>query len=447
MTDSINDVLYRVFRQTFSFTLDYLYTLLILGLFLGFVWYFYPERVKRAGSWVVLILLVWVQMRVLGTVSKETVRRLEMQRHSPYTTVSAAAGGDTVQYAPSAAFEEITTRSQKLTFSDERFEAVGLTALPGWNGYDSYYSDAVIAVEDKLERTPHATFVKRDLTYSYFHPIDFDDSLVALKLDFVPDSTAYHSTFEATYRFRNPRIEKTKVRFTFPLPAQSGTLTDFQMSVNGEESDTQWEGEVEAGQEVEVKVCYRNYGRRSWTYSPTQQRASVRNLRLDLISDNSQIKFRRDSLFPTTEGSGKWSWSLKDVITSQDICVVFPSASKVESVAKLFTFGPLALLTFALMPALLGFATPGRAALSSVAYGSGLTLASYLCTEHSLFLSTALGCGVGVGLGLWILGRRCWPLALLFWLVPLTFSWPGCTGLALTAGGMVALPLVARTLG
>ena len=447
MTDSINDVLYRVFRQTFSFTLDYLYTLLILGLFLGFVWYFYPERVKRAGSWVVLILLVWVQMRVLGTVSKETVSRLEMQRHSPYTTVSAPAGGDTVQYAPSAAFEEITTRSQTLTFSDERFEAVGLTALPGWNGYDSYYSDAVIAVEDKLERTPHATFVKRDLTYSYFHPIDFDDSLVALKLDFVPDSTAYHSTFEATYRFRNPRIEKTKVRFTFPLPAQSGTLTDFQMSVNGEESDTQWEGEVEAGQEVEVKVCYRNYGRRSWTYSPTQQRASVRNLRLDLISDNSQIKFRRDSLFPTTEGSGKGSWSLKDVITSQDICVVFPSASKVESVAKLFTFGPLALLTFALMPALLGFATPGRAALSSVAYGSGLTLASYLCTEHSLFLSTALGCGVGVGLGLWILGRRCWPLALLFWLVPLTFSWPGCTGLALTAGGMVALPLVARTLG
>ena len=78
MTDSINDVLYRVFRQTFSFTLDYLYTLLILGLFLGFVWYFYPERVKRAGSWVVLILLVWVQMRVLGTVSKETVSRLEM---------------------------------------------------------------------------------------------------------------------------------------------------------------------------------------------------------------------------------------------------------------------------------------------------------------------------------------------------------------------------------
>ena len=447
MTDSINDVLYRVFRQTFSFTLDYLYTLLILGLFLGFVWYFYPERVKRAGSWLVLILLVWVQMRVLGTVSKETVGRLEMQRHSPYTTVSAPAGGDTVQYAPSAAFEEITTRSQTLTFSDERFEAVGLTALPGWNGYDSYYSDAVIAVEDKLERTPHATFVKRDLTYSYFHPIDFDDSLVALKLDFVPDSTAYHTRFEATYRFRNPRIEKTRIRFTFPLPAQSGTLTDFQMSVNGEKSDTQWEGEVEAGQEVEVKVSYRNYGRRSWTYSPTQQRASVRNLKLDLTSDNSQIKFRRDSLFPTTEGSGKWSWSLKDVITSQDICVVFPSASKVESVSKLFAFGPLALLTFALMPALLGFTTPGRAALSSVAYGSGLTLASYLCTEHSLFFSTALGCGLGVGLGLWILGRRCWPLALLFWLVPLTFSWPGCTGLALTAGGMVALPLVARTLG
>lgn len=439
MTESLIQALYAVFRPTLCFVLDQLYPLLFLGCLLGVAGYYFPRRVRRVGEWAAALLLLWLMVLVMNGVSRQTTRRLTLQKYSPHTTVSAPSGGETLQYSPTAAYEEIVTRKQSLTFSDERFESVGLQALPGWNGADSYYSDAVIDVKDSLERTPHATFVNRELTYSVYHPIEFEDSIVSVKLDFVPQSVAYQALYEATYRFRNPLKTKTKVRFTFPLPADSGTLTDFKLTVNGQPSDTTWEGDLEAEGACEVKVSYHNFGRGSWTYSPTHQRDKVRNLKLCVTSDNSLIKFRRDSLYPTEEGSHQWRWCLKDVITSQDICVVFPSASKLETVSKFMAFSPLAVLGFAFVPLSTGLAGPRKTGLATLAYGMGMVFTSYLCTEHSLLFSTLVGCTLGAGLALRLLGKHAWPVVLLFWLVPLTFSWPGYTGLFLTVAGMVGL--------
>lgn len=442
MIESLTHIVYRMIAQVVHFVGAHLYFVTLLLALAYLAHRQAPERVCRAMAWGGLALLLWGQVQVLGAVARQTDERLKQRQNSPYTTVSAPAGGDTVQYAPSAAYEEIVTREQSLTFSDKMFQAVGLSALPGWNGYRTYSPESVREVNDRLERTAHATFVKRRIVHSIFHPIAFDDSLLSVKLDFVPNSVAYRADFQATYRFRNPSRERTLVRFTFPLPAQSGTLSDFKMTVNGEAAQTRWEGELEPGQTVEVVVGYRNFGRRSWTYSPTRRRESISNLRLALASSNSQLKFRRDSLFPTQEGSGKWTWSLRDVITSQDICVIFPTPSKRQTVIKLLRFSPLALLGFAALLGWLVPARPERLALATASYGGGLILTSYLCTDFTVFQATLLGGGLGAALVVSTLGRRSWPLALLSWLLPMAFAWPGMTGMAVTAGFMASVPLL-----
>ena len=446
MTRRLDSTFALMFDQLLTFGLDHLYLSIALAAGLALLWRYHPRGPKTILLFFGLPLLLWVEISVLNVIRQDTHQRMVERENSPYTTVDSPSGGDTRQYAPTAAFEEVTTRQESLTFSDQMFQRVGLEALPGWNGTRWHRSQGIKKIEDRLERTPHATFLKRDIVFSNFRPIAFDLSKIDLKLDFVPDSVAYQADFKAEYLFTNPLSKPAKLRFNFPLPSGSGTLSEFRVTVNGESSSASWEGLVDAGEQVRVNVHYQNLGKRSWSYRPTGQRDSISKLDLHLISDNRLIKFRRNSLFPTSSESGHWEWSLRDVITSQDISLVFPSASKREAVIRLLQVAPLALMSYFLL--LFFWETPDerRLALATLAYSGGFLLTGYLSTYLPLTLATLAGCSMGAALPICWRGRRAVLPGILGCLVPVAFCWPGSTGLSLGVLGLATLVLFAHRL-
>ncbi len=397
---------------------------------------FDPKPAARSAQFAVLGVLVLLQLRLLGVLGDATVDRLQARDNAVYASVADQAGGETVQYAPSASYQERTSREQTLTFAQSALQVEGLTALPGWNGLDMEPVDHILAVRDRLEETPHATLVRRSIDFQRYLPLPLDDSLLALNLDFVPSSTAYQADFQASYSFRNPLQKPAVLRFRFPFPEDSGTLRDFQMTVNGRPSPPEWEGEVEAGGQVQVKVAYQHRGRRSWTYSPTSQREAIGHLKFGLNSDNSGIRFRRDSLFPNSSAGDTWTWDLDDVITSQDISLDFPATPKPELVRKTLTFAPLGLLLYLGALALVIGGKPRTLLQASLCYAGGVALASYLWTFLAFGWGLFWGGTVGCGLGLWCAGRGALGPAVLGWLTWLAFAWPGWTGLLLTGLGL-----------
>lgn len=400
---------------------------------------FDPKPAARGAQFAVLGVLVFLQAQVLSSLSQTTLERFDDRHNALYATAADQAGDDTVQYAPSASYQELSTREETLMLSNHALQIEGLSALPGWNGIGLEPSQHILAVRDRLEETPHATLVRRSIDFQRYLPLALESSLMTLALDFVPNSVAYQAKFSALYTFQNPLPTKSVLRFTFPLPDDSGTLQNFEMLVNGKRCGTEWEGEVEPQGKVEVKVSYDNRGRRSWSYSPTHRREAIGNLSLALTSDNSRIVFRKDSLFPQSQDSGSWDWNLQNVITSQDISLFFPTTPKKELVEKTLSFAPLGSLLYLAALALTMGPRPRVLLPATLAYGGGVVLASYLWTFFSFEWGLFWGGTVGCLLGLWICGRQGLSPVLLGWLTWLAFGCPGYTGLLLTSLGLLLL--------
>ena len=119
---------------------------------------------------------------------------------------------------------------------------------------------------------------------------------------------------------------------------------------------------------------------------------------------NEVAKFARYSLPPTQSarslGSSTLTWNLKDVITAQDVSMTFSSASLRETLAKLYSFAPLALLLAAVFGAVWAWlrglrAAPAQLALAVLAVLSGLTLGgvsmNYLLVGWAGLIGSAVG--------------------------------------------------------
>ncbi|MGE0490379.1 MAG: hypothetical protein AB7S38_14315 [Vulcanimicrobiota bacterium] len=436
MTKQLEHTLTSFLMACWSWTLAHPGLLLLLVAIILLWRRLEPQAAARLLRWSALTVVLVVLVKLLVSVGWATLDRFDQSRNALYSTGQTDSGQDTIQYAPSAAVEEIATRQQSLYFSPRAFEMSGLAALPGWNGQDVVESPSIIDIEDRLEQSGQTTWVRRKLVFRSYLGVPLELSDLKLDLRFVPDSVAYQSHFQASYLFHNPLDRKARLRFNFPLPLNSGTLNDFQMTVNGEKSPAIWEGEVEAGGQVKVEVSYRNRGRRSWTYSPTQQRASIGQLTLKLTSDNQEIKFRRDSLFPTDGSAGDWHWKLSDVITSQDISLFFPTTSKRERMARVLEFAPLGMVLLLVLAMMVKEHDPGRLALLALTYAGSLVLTSYLWTYLGFTAAVTLGALVGAGVTAATQQNRLLVAAFALWLC---FCWSGQTGLLLTVAGLGAL--------
>ena len=246
----------------------------------------------------------------------------------------------------------------------------------------------------------------------------------------------YNGVFDGQYAFVNPLSTPATVRFAFPLPRGSGTLSGFTMTINGQTYSAAdltdisvWEGQVAGGAIVTVRVVYRHQGSRGWSDDLSQRREPVKSFDLTIRADQP-AKFQRYSLFPTSvdrsalRGSQTLRWNLQNAITAQNVAVVFEQGSLRETFAKLHHFTPLSLL----LGLSLGFVVGG-------------VLTGYLNPVLAELLGAALG------LGLLSLRRTYLLPFLLVVLVPLTFLSVGNAGLLLGLLAVVTLVTLLRSSG
>ena len=203
------------------------------------------------------------------------------------------------------------------------------------------------------------------------------------------------------------------------------------------------------------------FGARSWSYQLGQRREAIKFFALNITTDRP-AKFQRYTLFPTRQtrsalsGQQTLSWQLQDVITAQDVAVVFAQGSLRETLGKVGAIKPAAVALAALL--CLAWAWTGRnsprplplrplpLAAAVLGLSVGYTLGGVLSAYISVPRAETAGALAGLGLALLALGRT---LGRTLWLplalgaaVPLAFLTGGHAGLLLTLLAALILALL-----
>lgn len=428
-------------------------------------------RLPIVGRWALAALAVGAGT-VLLRISRQAVdTRLSTQQSARYANAADPDGGQTVQSAPRVTYLELSKYTRSITLPPDVYARIQVNN--GWENLLPYFSPQVGGtVKDLAEGfTPQGSGKNRTLVYSREvtlqteQPVNLDSSKVTTDLGFVDPAggrgTYYNASFNAEYSFSNPNDVPSTMRFAFPLPTGSGTLSNFKLTVDGKEfrasdlvNGSIWEGEVAAKGSVKVQVSYRNQGARSWSYQLGQRREAIKFFNLTINADRP-AKFQRYTLFPTRQsgnaisGMNTLQWQLQDVITAQDVSVVFTQGSIRETLGKVGFIKPFAVLLAALLT--LAWAWTRRQTvqplpLAGAALGLalGFTLGGVLTAYLPVLVAELLGALAGAALAYFALGGRyLLPLALAA-VVPLAFLTGGHAGLLLTLLAVVALVLLLR---
>jgi hypothetical protein len=424
-------------------------------------------RLPLLGRWALVALAVGAGALALNVTRRAVDARLGAQQSARYANAADPDGGQTTQQAPRASLLTTTTYTRSIELPDEIYTVLQING--GWEKLLPYFGNPTgVTVQDLQEgftRRGDTLTYTRDVTLQTEQPVNLDTSKVTADLKFVDPAggrgTYYNAVFNADYTFTNPQAEAATLRFAFPLPDGSGTLSGFKLTVNGQAfraSDLAggsiWTGEVAAGQTVRVNVTYRHQGAKGWSYLLGQRRESVKNFDLTINADRP-AKFQRYTLFPTSQTRSALGtaqvlrWQLQDVITAQDVAVVFTQGSLRETLGKLGLVGPLAVLLAALLCG--AWAGSRRLKLlplplagAVLGLSLGLVLGGVLTFYLPVLLAQLLGVLAGLALAITALGRRYLvPLALAA-VIPLVFLSGGHASLLLVLLAGVTLVLFLR---
>lgn len=424
---------------------------------------------RRFGAvWLWPLLALLAGVLALNLASDLIAHRVSSELGARTVNRADPEGSPTVQSAPTATYLVTRTYTRTLLLPPELLRRVGEQGVGVLAPYlTDPSSDNILKLVDRFRRSGGDVVFTREAIQISEAPIRFDASNVGVSLRFQEaggHGQYYNADFDAKYSFQNPTAEAVTARFRFPLPGGSGTLTNFRVTVNGQEltaaqltGGTQWQGELTPNQKVVVRVTYRHQGARGWSYALAGRREPVRNFDLRLSTDRP-AKFLRYSLYPTSVQRnllgqpGAFRWTLPDALTAQDIALSFGTSSARETVVKFFRFAPLTLLLAAAFTPVWVRSRrltlrPGPAALASLGIVAGLGLGGVLMSYLPLGLAGLIGAAVAGALGLRALGPAFWPPVLLAALAPLAFLTGGHAGLLLALAAALALALLIFTPG
>ncbi|MHA0041726.1 hypothetical protein [Deinococcus sp. PEB2-63] len=415
-------------------------------------------RAPQLGGWALAALLLGGALLVLNVSRRAVDARIAAQQSARYANAADPDGGQTVQTAPRASLVENRTYTRSLLLPNDVATRVSVNnSLDGLLPYLGSPGDTVQDLRENFTRTPEGLRYTREVVMQSERPLDFDRSVVRADLRFVEPAggrgTYYTAAFQASYRFRNPLSTTATLRFAFPLPGGSGTLSGFTLTVNGQAlsasdllNGSVWEGQVPAGGSVDVQVAYAHQGSRAWSYQ-LSRREAIKDLDVTVTADRP-AKFQRYSLFPTSQtrpalgGPATLRWQLKNAVTAQDVAVVFTQGSVRETLIKVHLTQGLAVVLAALLIPL--WAVTRRTPLAPLTLGGallglalGFTLGGVLTAYLPLLLAEILGSLLGAALAWVILGgprqARTPRLPLLASAaLPLAFLTGGHAGLILT---------------
>lgn len=425
-------------------------------------------RLPFLGRWGLVALAVGVGALATSVTRRAVDARMGAQLNARYANAADPAGGETVQTAPRVSLLTTRTYTRTLVLPADVYARLNLNG--GWETLLPYLGGAggqsVQDLREGFTRRGRNLVYTRDVTLQTEEPLGLDTTRAHADLRFVNPAggrgTYYNATFTADYTFTNPREKASPVRFVFPLPYGSGTLSGFRLTVNGRAyraSDlgggSVWEGVIGAGQTVRVNVTYRHQGSRGWSYRLADRREPLRNLDLT-VTANRPAKFERYSLYPTSAeraafgGPQTLRWQLQDVITAQNVAVVFAQGSVREMLAKIGLVQPPTLVLAALLAVLWAGRRrlplpPLRLAGALLGLSVGFVLGGVLTAYLPPVVAVPLGALLGAAFGVMVLGRAyLFPLAAAA-LVPLAFLAVGHAGLLLTLLAAVTLGVLFLT--
>ncbi|WP_424950202.1 hypothetical protein [Deinococcus sp.] len=433
----------------------------------------FHESVRWVGArglflsrWALALLALGISVLAIDIAHRSVETRFGSQINARYTNSADPNTSETVQQGPSATYLTERTYTRTLVIPPDLLRVVrreGVQVLAPYLQDPS--SDNIVRLRDRFTRSGQDVVFSREATLQTQQYITLDKSKVSADMNFVDAAggrqSYYNASFAAQYSFRSPLKVPATIRFAFPLPRGSGTLSDFTMTVNGLpytaadlSGGSVWEGLVPPGASVDVRVTYKHQGSKGWNYDLSQRREPVKNFDLSIRTDQP-AKFQRYSLFPTSTtrsafgGAETLDWHLQNAITAQNVAVVFAQGSVRETLAKLYAFAPFSLLLGALLlivwAALQRLAlAPLRLALALLGLGLGFSFGGVLTGYLTPLPAELLGAALGLGLALLGLGGRYWPPLLLTVLAPLTFLSVGNAGLLLGLLAVLGLVLVLR---
>ena len=421
------------------------------------------EGFKRARDWLLIRasqVWVWLPVAVVFALSvfavnvarEGVLERFRVQTQAQFSTFEDPAGAQTVQYSPNVSFEREVTFSRSVTIPG--FLGQKLSTLEAAQSIAPYLvdptSDSIKRLADSFKRSGPDLVFTREATVRQNDPVSLEVADVNVDFSFADTGAGrsyYTALFTGKYRFKNPNATPTTLRFTFPLPEQSGTLSDFELKLAGEavpQADLSngyiVERELPANAEAEVTVRYKNQGAATWSYDFGNRREPIKNFKLRVNTPRA-VKFLRGSLYPSERGLSSLTWNLKNVITSQGVVLSFPERSLRETLTKVFSFGPLALLLVGVWTLIWAWRRqlklePVQLVLTLSAFTLGIVAMAVLLGYISPVPASWLGAILAFGLSVLVLGRRfVLPLAGSA-LAPLAFLSVGNAGLLL---GMLAV--------
>jgi hypothetical protein len=413
-------------------------------------------RGRRGVVWLPVLVAVLLGVFALSVAQRAVNLRFANQQNAQFSKLEDPSGGQTRQFSPSAALEEDITYTRTFAIPPDVARRLGNdpeATLGQYINQNLYLgADLVKDIQDGFTRERGALLYTRRITATRRQPVALEVADVGVDFEFGDTGAGrsyYRAAFTGRYSFTNPRAQTAPMRFTFPLPEGSGTLSDFEMTANGnrvQQADLNqgyvWQGNVPANGKIEIIVKYRNQGATTWSYGFGFQREPIQNFKLRVNSPRA-VSFQRGSLYPTNQ-IGTLEWQLKNIITSQSVVLGFPELSLRETLTKLFVFAPGALVAALLWAFLYGWRRnlplePSRFALAALGLALGFGISSVLLGYLPAWLAMWLGVLVAAGLGVLTLGTGFALPVVISGLAPLAFLSIDDAGLWLALAAVVAL--------
>jgi len=169
----------------------------------------------------------------------------------------------------------------------------------------------------------------------------------------------YAVAFDGVYTLQNTTGAEREVTFSFPFPAQGSIYDDFRFQVDGEElpgvrfdeGSASGTFSVEAGGARRIRIAYRSQGIDEWWYGFGSDVRQVKDYRLTVRTDFSDIDFPANGISPTkkersTEG---WTldWEYANLLSGVQIGVTMPQKLNPGPwVSRVTFFAPVSLFLF-----------------------------------------------------------------------------------------------------
>ena len=212
--------------------------------------------------------------------------------------------------------------------------------------------------------SPTAANVRRGI-----HP-DSSDIKVDLESDEKKKGLLWYRTyrvaFEAKYLVKNPTPITQTIYISFKFPAQDVRYDQFSFVLGEKRSDkAPRDGGItdavilKPGEELPVELTYMATGLDDWIYSFGKDHSRVRNFKLAMTTNFTDIDFPAGTESPTLRewaGSGMLlNWDYKDVIGASAVGMAMPAVTNPGPVATRMTFfAPVSLLFFFSVIVILG---------------------------------------------------------------------------------------------